>query len=245
MKLTPEILEALSRAIDHYGNTAQFAKKIGVAHSTVLFWMSGKTRNISGSVWDSKVRRLLRPFMPVTIRDPRRPYLPPAPSEQGRVEEAPAAPLRLPSIGFSLMDKVDTTLQSPVTFARSRGTEETLLGEIAADSDFLLVLDRPDFCPELPLGSLLLVSCGNYAQDGDIVIVRTRHPAELFLCRCTRTDDRIRLTPLNPKFPAMEWQNQENAEKVFWIFPVRKILIDLDKHCWKDGALVPKENEAE
>ena len=37
MKLNPDILEAIRRAVDHYGNTSQFAKEIGVAHSTVLF----------------------------------------------------------------------------------------------------------------------------------------------------------------------------------------------------------------
>ena len=207
--------------------------------------MNGKTRNISGTVWDSKVRRVIRQFMPDTIQDPRRPYLPQSQLEPGKVEPTVRQPVptAIPALEFSQMNWVDTTLQSPVSFARDRGTEEIPLSEICPDSDFLLILDRPDICPGLPVGTRLLVSCGNYAQDGDIVIGKTRQPAELFLCRCQRTDDRIRLTPLNPDLPAMEWLNQENAEKVFWIFPVRKILIDLENHRWEKSALVPKSKE--
>ena len=50
MKLNAEILDAIHRAVDYYGNTSQFAKEIGVAHSTVLFWLSGKTSNINGTI---------------------------------------------------------------------------------------------------------------------------------------------------------------------------------------------------
>ena len=245
MKLNADVLEAMRRAIDHYGNTAQFAKKIGVAHSTVLFWMNGKTRNISGTVWDSKVRRILRQFMPDSIQDSRRPYLPPQPGQLTAEVSAPPAgtPVAVPTVGLSRMNWIDTTLQSPVTFARNLGTEEDPLAEIDPDSDFQLILDRPDLCPSLPLGTRLLVSCGNYAQDGDIVIGKTRQPAELFLCRYRRDDDRIRLTPLNPALPVMEWKYQENAEKVFWLFPVREFLIDLENNLWEKSGLVPKKKD--
>lgn len=40
MKVTPEILKALNRAKDYYGNTTQLAKHLGIAHSTILFWFS-------------------------------------------------------------------------------------------------------------------------------------------------------------------------------------------------------------
>ena len=63
MKLNPEILDAIRKAVVYYGNTSQFAKKIGVAHSTVLFWLSGKTANINGTIWEKRVRRVLREFM--------------------------------------------------------------------------------------------------------------------------------------------------------------------------------------
>ena len=63
MKITPSIIDAINKAIVYYGNVSQVAKNMGVAHSTVLFWISGKTENISGHLWISKIRPVLAPFM--------------------------------------------------------------------------------------------------------------------------------------------------------------------------------------
>ena len=63
MKITPEIMQALEKAIDHHGNVSQFAKHVGLAHSTILFWKSGKTTSISGNVWANKLRPALIPFI--------------------------------------------------------------------------------------------------------------------------------------------------------------------------------------
>jgi len=63
MKITPEIRAALQKAIEHHGNVTQFAKSVGLAHSTVLFWQNGKTEEISGRNWAQKLRPALLPFM--------------------------------------------------------------------------------------------------------------------------------------------------------------------------------------
>ncbi len=63
MKITPEVMKALNRAVEHHGNVSQFAKKVGISHSTVLFWQSGRTSNINGGVWVRKLRPALLPFM--------------------------------------------------------------------------------------------------------------------------------------------------------------------------------------
>ena len=76
-----------------------------------------------------------------------------------------------------------------------------------------------------------------YAENGDIVVGKLRDPAELFCCRFFRTEDRTRLEPLDPKLPVMEWSNSENAEKMFWIFPVKEISIDLSDACWAGNTL--------
>ncbi len=62
MKITPEVLDAVSRAAEHYGNVSQLAKTMGVAHSTILFWQSGKTTHISGKLWATKIKHILQPF---------------------------------------------------------------------------------------------------------------------------------------------------------------------------------------
>ena len=62
MDITPEIQDLLRKAIDYHGNVTQMAKSLGIAHSTILFWQSGKTKVISGRLWAQKLRPLLTPF---------------------------------------------------------------------------------------------------------------------------------------------------------------------------------------
>lgn len=63
MNITPEIKTAIKKAIDLHGNVTQFAKHMGIAHSTVLFWLSGKTTEVSGRLWAQKLRPSLLPFL--------------------------------------------------------------------------------------------------------------------------------------------------------------------------------------
>ena len=245
MKLNPDIQEAIRRAVDHYGNTSQFAQKIGVAHSTVLFWLSGKTANISGTIWNSKVRRELSKFMPKAerradiskIRD----------SDSGNVFKSTDFSVkeqktrRIPVVNFSLMNEFDITMQSPVSFAKKHSMEDVAFANSCTEFSFALQLDKQEYCPSLPLGTRLLIRGSDYAEDGDLTVVKTRNPAKLIFCRYCRVNEMIRLVPMNPKHHVLEWKNGENAEKVFWIFPVKEISIDLDSHCWKDNALIRKK----
>ena len=241
MKLNPEILEAIRKAVDYYGNTSQFAKKIGVAHSTVLFWLSGKTTNINGTIWEKRVRRVLRDFLNpknaspepphYTLQDSRSPF-------DSGLESAENFSLRaIPAIDFSRMCDFDLTMQSPVTFIKKFGLEMIPFANRCSNCSFGLILDKAEYWPSLPLGTRLLISGCDYAGNGDIVVGKLREPAELFCCRFFRTEKHTRLEPLNPKRPVMEWPNSENAEKMFWIFPVKEISIDLSDACWTGNAL--------
>lgn len=237
MKITPEILSAIRQAVDFYGNTSQFAKKIGVAHSTVLFWISGKTNNISGTIWDNRVRRELNKFLPKNDRQ-QLPRLCESRSEfplfKKNAEKIPAAVRQtVPAVNFSLMAELDITMQSPVSFVKKRCSAEVSFASDWTEFSFALLLDKPEYCPRLPLGSRLLIAGGEYAEDDDIVVGKMRSPAaELFICRYHRLEDKIRLQPLNPEQKDLEWDSADNAEKIFWMFPVREISVNLDSSSW-------------
>lgn len=238
MKLNDEILSSLRRAIEHYGNTSQFADHIGVAHSTILFWLSGKTTNISSRIWNNCLRRELRPFMKEV---------------QGRnhmVREdgclvsgvKQASPRRDVCLGkFSEMLQFDSTVESPVSFIESRSSKTVVFSCERLDSFFALELDMPVKGCFLPLGARLLLSRSDYAQDGDVVVGKFRDPLSLFLCRYQREGSMIRLYPLYGTDRIMEWNVEVNAEKIFWIYPVEEILIDLLKFRWEKEGLVPRQ----
>ena len=244
MKLNPEILEAIRNAVEHYGNTSQFAKEIGVAHSTVLFWLSGKTSNINSTIWDKRVRRVLRKFMPAPASKLSALHDQPGSFSTNQI----AAPMvekervrKVPAILLSKMNDFDITMQAPVSFVRQNSIAEVPFANECTDYSFALLLDDPKFCPELPIGSRLLIRGTDYADDGDIVIGKTRAPARLFFSRLHRSEDGMtRLEPLNPKLPELVWNTGENAEKVFWIFPVNEISINLQSCRWQNNTLVSK-----
>ena len=244
MKLNPEILEAIRRAVEHYGNTSQLAKEIGVAHSTVLFWLSGKTTNINGTIWKQRVQRVLRKFMtepashPGALHEPAASFTPG--HAMGQTDKNPRR--KVPAIPISSLIDLDITIQSPVSFARQNAVADVPFANDCTEFSFALLLDDPKFCPGLPLGSRLLICGSNYADDGDIVIGKTRKPADLFLARLHRSSEgKTRLEPLNPKIPATSWKTSENAENVFWIFPVSEISINLNTCRWQQDKLVEKK----
>ena len=105
MKVTPEILKALNRAKDYYGNTTQLAKHLGIAHSTILFWFSGKTKNISGQLWCRLLKEELVPFM--------------ADSGGKRKEQGRKAVYCVTCTQFM---QFDPTMESPCRFAEKHGS---------------------------------------------------------------------------------------------------------------------------
>ena len=250
MKLNPEILNAIKAAIDHYGNSSQFAKEIDVAHSTVLFWLSGKTHNIRGSVWDKKVHRVLKKFLPRNERPAKIAGLHDSQQAFSRKKSGMSAgekPIarKVPAIPFSKMIDMDITMQAPVCFVRQRCTDEVPFASVCSEFSFALILDEPELCPSLPLGSWMLIGGGgfDYAQSGDLAVGKTRNPERLFFCRYSRSAGKISLTPLNPNLPVMEWNDSENAEKIFWIFPVKEISINLELCTWNGNSLIRKNAE--
>lgn len=247
MKITPEIQTAVRAAIDHYGTSSQFAREIKVAHSTVLFWLSGKTHNISGSVWDKKVRRILNRFMPKPEPSGKTGILRDSPQTYSGKPDGGSAKSRItrkvPAVPFSKMIDMDITMQSPVSFVRQRSVEDIPFASGCSEFSFALILDKPEFCPSLPLGVWMLIGGFDYAQDGDLTIGKTRQPERLFLCRYYRKGDNISLVPLNPGQPAMEWSQAENAERIFWIFPVKEISINLELCKWDGNTLIRKPGQ--
>jgi hypothetical protein len=73
-----------------------------------------------------------------------------------------------------------------------------------------------------------------------VVVGKLRNKTTLIICRYQRIEDRIRLIPLDKVKPVLEWAVSENAEKIFWMYPVEEIVIDLLKNRWDEEGLVQR-----
>ena len=237
MKVTPEILAAIDGAIEHYGNITQFAKHLGIAHSTILFWKNGKTGNISGQLWINKLRHELKPFMQgtsdrsrFTLREDSMPY---AAEQPLRANKAPLAT-------FSQIADFDPTVESPSTFASNLGGRSVLFAREVKPGYFALELDESAKCGDFPLGSVFLVASGEYAQNGDTVVARLRDSGEIVVRHYLREDKSVKLAPVNGNGKSFEWDAKDNSSHIVWMYPVVEINLDLSAYRWIKDRLVAK-----
>ena len=237
MKVTPEILAAIDGAIEHYGNITQFAKHLGIAHSTILFWKSGKTANISGQLWINKLRHELRPFMHsasdrsrFTLREDSMPY----------ASEQPFRSNKAPLVTFSQIVDFDPTIESPSTFAANLGGKSVLFAREVKSGYFALELDESAKCGTFPFGTVFLVASGEYAQNGDTVVARLRDTGEIVIRHYLREENRVKLSPVNGNGRTYEWEARDNSSHIVWMYPVIEINLDLSAYRWVRDRLVAK-----
>ena len=237
MKVTPEILVAIDNAIEHYGNITQFAKHLGIAHSTILFWKSGKTSNISGQLWINKLRHELKPFMHPSpdqsrflVREDSMPY---TAEHSVKVNKAPLAT-------FSQIADFDPTIESPFTFAMNLGGKSVLFAREVKQGYFALELDETAKCGGFPLGSVLLVASGEYARNGDTVVAKLRDSNEIVIRHYTRENNHVKLSSVNGNDKTYEWDTKNNSSYIVWMYPVLEINLDLAGYRWEKDRLVAK-----
>ncbi len=236
MKVTPEILAAIDGAIEHYGNITQFAKHLGIAHSTILFWKNGKTGNISGQLWINKLRHELKPFMHAacapdrfSVREDSMPYA----SEHSKAGKAPLAT-------FSQIADFDPTIESPATFASNLGGKSVMFAREVKPGYFALELDETAKCGDFPIGSLLLVASGEYARNGDTVVAKLRDSGEIVIRHYIREENQVKLAAVNGDGKTYEWNARENSSCIVWMYPVVEINLDLAGFRWVKDRLIAK-----
>ena len=62
MVITESIQKAIQSAIDKCGRMLSFSRLVGVSHTTVAFWLNGRTRKINSTVWDN-LHPLIREYL--------------------------------------------------------------------------------------------------------------------------------------------------------------------------------------
>ncbi len=245
MKVTPEILDAIDRASDYYGNITLLAQHLGIAHSTILFWRSGKTTNISGKLWIEKIHQKLKPFMPggihykemeslnaakYQLRDDRASY-----GSEQISKENPDVPIT----AFKDFTDFDPLVESPVDFTKKHPAPsgsmkfacEVKDGYFALSSDASVKSSFPD-------GTAFLIAWGEYPRDGGVVAAKLRDSGQILIAHFRKQDGQIRLHPLAGK-KAYEWPAKENSMNLLWMYPVYEIRIDLAANKWEENALLP------
>lgn len=240
MQITPEIMEAIKKAIDLHGNVTQFAKHLGIAHSTVLFWMSGKTTEISGRLWAQKLRPSLLPFLGPSAFDDRplnkaffmtredmAAYGRPETSVVSMRHEAPV-------ISFAQVAGFDPAIEPIDCYAKGCGEEAAIFANEVKPGYFALKVEGDSICPDFPPGTVLLVAGGEYPQCGDTVIAKIRGSGQVVVKLYSRDDSSIKLSSVNSRGQKFEWDCKDNPGYLDWMYPVLEANIDLRAKRWQE-----------
>lgn len=243
------MLDALKKAIEYYGNISQLAKEMGVAHSTILFWMSGKTKSISGLMWRSKIGPVLIPFMDekalqktmmpqhmVMASEPSSSYKfgspqihlsTPLPQESKVIEiiENHSAD----TISFDQLDEFDPMFHKIAFFAKEKSCGKISFASVMQNGFFgVNLIPEKEFLS--PADNLCILVAGDeLAKNGDLVIAKLRETGEIVIRTYERDKDCIRLLPYKGKKGPniVEWDNRKSPGFLFWMFPIVEANIQL------------------
>lgn len=207
MKITPDIRKALELAIEHHGNVTQFSKSLGIAHSTVLFWLSGKTSEINGRLWARKLRYELQPYLADGAGKPLR-----------------SSTNLVPLYSAQDMKKFDLTIEPISGFVkRIRPKHGFIFAHEKTPSYFAVRLDPK----QLPFSLAVLADGGKYPENGDMAVARIRKTGEIVLGRLEKTDSLFTITDIHVPQDTFSWNPLKQPGFLCWIFPVVEIQSDL------------------
>ena len=163
MKLTPEVLESLRRAIDAAGGAGAFARKCRVDAANISRYLNGKVRSVGDDNWNK-----LEPFL-----SPAR--APEKPDDASTIANTPE--LR-ECIKDAMMDRglrSADDLRRCIGYDSTRSIERLLSGKLNFFPDVLsaifdaLEID-PDDAPLEPAERELLAPRGIYRNDGAMLV---------------------------------------------------------------------------
>lgn len=227
IKITPEILAGLDKLIQKLGSVYKLAQELGVAHSTILFWKSGKTTKISAQLWQNKLKFLLRPYLTEDV------------STQTYIKESVAEYGTLPQsfylVSLQNMGNFDPNVESVISYISRSSVGQGYFSNVGGKTLFAVLVDQENFAPIFPYGTILLVESGRPACDGEIVLVKFREEklpkAMIFHFR----EGEFSLIPLdnNAGNKKICWQQGTNSLSfISWQYPLIESTLKLSSKRW-------------
>ena len=221
MNITPELRSVFHRVISEYGNPSQFAKSIGVAHSTVLFWLNGKSPSISGRIWIGKVRPALLPFL---SREEQSLFAPDTIVRRNLSVSANApgaGSIRKPAPLFSAQQllEFDPVFESIDSFIR-RAPKIGSCPFTGPTTPVRFALNWAAAAP-LPFALNALVDGSVRPLSGEIATAVVQGPDRIVIGSFSRSGDHAKLIPILENRPEpIRWNTREEPNFLRWIFPV-------------------------
>ena len=231
MVITESIQNAIQAAIRKCGSSLSFSRMIGVSHTTVTYWINGRTRKINSTVWQNLLP-LIKDYLtpedsisypcdPVAAMNPnyvlREPY-------GGRYAADSGAKSSVPLFRLEDLADFDPQIDPIEDLIREKTEQSASFTSPVMPGYFAVEVDdaHSDF---FPVGSRLLLRGQDAPGDGDTVLVKLRDKKEFLFAVYTRTDDKIVLTPLRGVGRKRIIPRNEVHNLCCWITPIREAVL--------------------
>lgn len=227
MVITESIQKAIQSAIDKCGSLLSFSRSVGVSHTTVAFWLSGRTRKINSTVWDN-LHPLIREYLETESAESAYPSEPKAAGNPayvlrekyagryGASQTAPAPLLRLDDL-----KDFDPQIDSIEEIIRKKSRRVVMFTSPVQAGFFAVEIDkkRSGF---FPAGTRLLLRGLDAPGDGDTVLVKLRNKKEYLFAVYSRKDDEVILKPLQKAAEEHRIPRTDFHNVCCWIVPIRE-----------------------
>ena len=227
MVITESIQKAIQSAIDKCGSLLSFSRSVGVSHTTVSYWLNGRTRKINSTVWDN-LHPLIREFLePGSVGSayPSEPKAAGSPAYvlhekyAGRYASAQSSPA--PLLQLDDLKDFDPQIDSIEEIIRKKSKRVVPFTSPIQDGFFAIEIDkkRSGF---FPIGTRLLLRGLDAPGDGDTVLVKMRGKKEYLFAVYSRKGEEVVLKPLQNAAEERRIPRTEFHNVCCWIVPIRE-----------------------
>lgn len=233
IKIDNEIKAAIRQATEKSGTISHFSKEIGVAHSTVLFWLSGKTRSIDMDVWLYKLYPYLKPYLRKEkllnnqnlIMASNGSMAGPATMNQPRIYSR-----EIPVINIETLKKINHMFVSLYEYSLANAIA---MKSFACDTNltYIALQTPPDRVglKEQFKNVLILVSLNEIPSHRDRVIAFDMQSGEIIFRKFHITGNKVTLKSINGEDEDISWDCLEKRGVLDWIYPIQQITFDVGR----------------
>lgn len=228
MVITESIQNAIQAAIRKSGSSLSFSRSIGVSHTTVSYWLNGRTRKINSTVWQNLlplIKEYLTPEESFTY-----PCNPVAASGPGYIMRessaawysAGGAPRSsVPLLQMDDLKDFDPQIDPLEELVREKSVQSASFTSPVQPGYFAVEVDKKH-SGFFPVGTRLLLRGQDAPGDGDTVLVKLREKKEFLFAVYTRKNGDVTLTPLREGGRKRVIHRADFHNVCCWIAPVRE-----------------------
>lgn len=229
MIITESIRNAIEAAIKRSGSVLSFARTVGVSHTTVKYWVNGRTRKINGTVWQNVLPLIGENLDPGETMS--YPYGPAAAVGTNVLREqsawygaGPVQKTSVPLLHLADLADFDPQIDPIEGIIREKSKATATFTSAVMPGHFAVEIedDRNGF---FPAGTRLLLLWPDAPGDGDTVLVKLRDKKEFLFAVYTRKANEIVLAPLRKSCAKRTIPKDSFHNVCCWMVSIREAIL--------------------